>query len=92
VVKRKPGESVAAAFAAGGDSYATIAGHPDTVAAKAQELVDLGINHLLARFQGEWASKTRYISEESMRLFASEIMPRFKDIPPLRDPHALSLG
>ena len=92
VVKRKPGESVAAAFAAGGDSYATIAGHPDTVAAKVQELVDLGINHLLARFQGEWASKTRYISEESMRLFSSEIMPRFKDIPPLRDPHAPSLG
>ncbi|MSQ19243.1 MAG: LLM class flavin-dependent oxidoreductase [Betaproteobacteria bacterium] len=89
VVKRKPGESVAAAFAAGGDSYATIAGHPDTVAAKVQELVDLGINHLLARFQGEWASKTRYISEESMRLFSSEIMPRFKDVPPLRDPHAL---
>jgi alkanesulfonate monooxygenase SsuD/methylene tetrahydromethanopterin reductase-like flavin-dependent oxidoreductase (luciferase family) len=61
----------------------TIAGDPDTVAAKVQELVDLGINHLLVRFLGEWTGKTRDISEKSMRLFAREVIPRFRAIPPL---------
>jgi alkanesulfonate monooxygenase SsuD/methylene tetrahydromethanopterin reductase-like flavin-dependent oxidoreductase (luciferase family) len=92
VVKRKPGESVAAAYAAGGDSFALIAGHPDTVAAKVQVLADLGINHLLARFLGEWVGKTRYISEESMRLFSQQVTPRFRDIAPLSDPRALDLS
>lgn len=91
VVKWKPGHSAAAAYAAGGDMIDVIAGNPDTVAAKVQDLADLGINHLLVRFLGEWTGKTREISEASMRLFSREVMPRFKDIPPLRDPLALDL-
>jgi alkanesulfonate monooxygenase SsuD/methylene tetrahydromethanopterin reductase-like flavin-dependent oxidoreductase (luciferase family) len=82
VIKRKPGESVATAYAAGGDSWETIAGHPDTVAEKVQNLVDLGINHLLLRFLGEWAGRTRAISNDSMHLFSRRIMPRFKQVAP----------
>ena len=80
--QRKEGQSAAAAYTAGGDMMRTIAGSPDTVAAHVQNLIDLGLNHLLVRFIGEWTGETRQISETSMRLFAKEIMPRFKDIPP----------
>jgi len=76
---RLAGQSTAAAYAAGGDMADTIAGSPDTVAAEVQRLTDLGINHLLVRFLGEWTGETRHISESSMRLFAREVMPRFKD-------------
>jgi alkanesulfonate monooxygenase SsuD/methylene tetrahydromethanopterin reductase-like flavin-dependent oxidoreductase (luciferase family) len=69
-----------------------IAGTPDTVAAKVQELADLGINHLLVRFLGEWTGETRHVSETSMRLFSREVIPRFRDIAPLREPHALDLS
>jgi alkanesulfonate monooxygenase SsuD/methylene tetrahydromethanopterin reductase-like flavin-dependent oxidoreductase (luciferase family) len=72
--------------------WETIAGSPETVAARVQGLVNLGINHLLIRFLGEWTGETRAISEKSMRLFSREVMPRFKDIPPLRDPLALELS
>lgn len=72
------GKSTADAYAAGGDMSGTIAGNPDTVAEKVQHLMDVGINHLLVRFLGEWTGETRSISENSMRLFAREIMPRFK--------------
>jgi len=92
VVSRQPGQVSAAAYAAGGDMFNLIAGNPDTVAAQVQKLRDLGVNHLLVRFLGEWPGATRHISENSMRLFARDIMPRFKDIPPLRDPLALELG
>jgi hypothetical protein len=44
------------------------------------------------RFLGEWTGETRGISENSMRLFAREVMPRFKDVAPLRDPLALDLS
>jgi alkanesulfonate monooxygenase SsuD/methylene tetrahydromethanopterin reductase-like flavin-dependent oxidoreductase (luciferase family) len=81
VVHKKAGESTSAAYAAGGDMNVTIAGNPDTVAAKVQHLVDLGINHLLVRFLGEWTGETRSISENSMRMFARDVMPRFSDIP-----------
>ena len=91
VVGRPAGQSTAAAYAAGGDMREMIAGTPDAVAAKVQALADLGINHLLVRFMGEWPGETRAISETSMRLFAREVMPRFKDIPPLRDPLALDV-
>ena len=74
---RKDGQSNAAAFAAGGDMSDIIAGTPETVAAQVQALSDLGINHLLVRFLGEWTGETRYISENSMKLFAREIIPRF---------------
>ena len=53
--------------------------------------LEVGINHLLVRFLGEWPGKTRGISEDSMRLFAREVLPRFKHIPPLTDPLALDL-
>jgi alkanesulfonate monooxygenase SsuD/methylene tetrahydromethanopterin reductase-like flavin-dependent oxidoreductase (luciferase family) len=81
--RKTEGQTVASAFAAGGDMRNTIAGSPDTVAKNVQHLVDVGLNHLLVRFLGEWTGETRAISETSMRLFASEIIPRFKDIPPL---------
>lgn len=77
VMRRKEGVSNAAAFAAGGDMSDIIAGSPETVAAKVQALSDLGINHLLVRFLGEWTGETRYISENSMRLFSREIIPQF---------------
>ncbi|HLI21106.1 MAG TPA: LLM class flavin-dependent oxidoreductase [Stellaceae bacterium] len=91
VVARRPGQGHAAAYAAGGDMTDIIAGNPDTVAKKVQELVDLGINHLLVRFLGEWPGETKPISEASMKLFAKEVLPRFKDVPPLKDPLALDL-
>jgi alkanesulfonate monooxygenase SsuD/methylene tetrahydromethanopterin reductase-like flavin-dependent oxidoreductase (luciferase family) len=90
-VARRPGQGHAAAYAAGGDMANIIAGNPDTVAAKVQELRALGINHLLVRFLGEWPGETRPISEASMRLFGREVLPRFKDVPPLHDPRALEL-
>ena len=92
VIHRKPGESTADAFAKGGDMDGIIAGSPDTIAAKVQELSELGVNHLLARFIGEWTGETRHIAEKSMRLFSKEVMPRFRDIAPLRDPFALDLS
>ena len=69
-----------------------IASNPDTVAAKVQELVDIGLNHLLVRFIGDWTGTARPIAEASMRLFAREIMPHFEMIPPLRDRLALDLS
>lgn len=85
-VARRPGQGHAAAYAAGGDMANVIAGNPDTVARKVKELRALGINHLLVRFLGEWPGQTRNISEQSMLLFAREVLPRFKDIPPPTDP------
>ncbi|HEX4192113.1 MAG TPA: LLM class flavin-dependent oxidoreductase [Stellaceae bacterium] len=85
-VARRPGQGHAAAYAAGGDMANVIAGNPDTVARKVKELRDLGINHLLVRFLGEWPGETRGISEQSMKLFAREVLPCFKDIPPPTDP------
>ncbi|MBN9080388.1 MAG: hypothetical protein BGP04_19150 [Rhizobiales bacterium 62-17] len=82
VVHKKANESTPNAYAAGGDMHELIAGTPDMVAKRVQELADLGINHLLVRFLGEWPGETRYISEASMRLFAREVMPRFTSVAP----------
>lgn len=90
-VHADPGHPASDAFVSGADMREAIAGDPDTVAAKVAGLVALGITHLLVRFMGEWAGETRHISESSMRLFAREVMPRFKDVAPLRDPLALDL-
>jgi len=90
-IQRGHGGRPAGGYAAGGDMDDLIAGNPDTVAARVQKLAKLGINHLLVRFLGEWPGKTRGISENSMRLFAREVLPRFKDIAPLADPLALDL-
>jgi len=92
VIKPKVAQSTADEYAAGGDMKAIIAGSPETVAARVQELVDLGINHLMLRFMGEWVGETRHVCETSIELFAKEVMPRFKSVPPLRDPLALKLG
>jgi alkanesulfonate monooxygenase SsuD/methylene tetrahydromethanopterin reductase-like flavin-dependent oxidoreductase (luciferase family) len=84
VAKPKKEQSNQASYAAGGDMIGVIAGTPDTVAARVQQLADVGINHLLLRFLGEWPGKTRHISEQSMRMFSQHVAPRFRDIPPLR--------
>lgn len=83
------GQSSASAFAAGGDMMDSIVGSPATVARRVQELVDMGVNHLLLRFVGEWTGETRWISETSMKLFAQEVAPQFRDIAPPRDLDAL---
>ena len=67
-----PGEVGPANFWGG-----SVAGSPDTVAAKIQELVDLGIIHMHLRFTGEWAGETRQTVKDSAELFAREVMPRF---------------
>lgn len=77
VIKATPGQSTADGYAKGGDLKATIAGSPETIAARVKQLVDIGINHLHLRFLGEWCGETRQISEESASLFAKEVMPRF---------------
>ncbi len=82
VVKPKKEVSNQKAYLAGGDMIELIAGNPDTVAKRVQELADTGINHLLVRFLGEWPGKTRYISEQSMRLFSQHVAPRFRDLAP----------
>ena len=73
-------------YAKGGDMRATIAGSPDTVAAKVKQLADMGINHLHLRFLGEWAGETRQTCKESAELFAKEVLPRFAETQPLRKP------
>lgn len=85
VIKPKPGQS-ADSYAKGGDMKATIAGSPDTVAAKVKALSDRGINHLHLRFLGEWAGETRHICKDSAELFAKEVLPRFPETEPLRRP------
>ncbi len=92
VIRPTPGQSLADGFAAGGDMKDILAGSPDTVAAKVREIADLGINHLMVRFLGEYAGKTRHICEMSAELFANNIAPQFTDIPPLRDPLSIELG
>lgn len=92
VQHRKQGaEGNAAAFAAGGDTRDVIMGTPDQIAEKVRALSELGINHLLVRFIGEWTGETRPIAENSMRLFAKHVIPQFKDMPALADPRSLNL-
>jgi alkanesulfonate monooxygenase SsuD/methylene tetrahydromethanopterin reductase-like flavin-dependent oxidoreductase (luciferase family) len=86
VIRPKPGQSTAELYVGGGDMSETITGSPETIAHKVAELVDLGINHLLLRFIGEWTGNTRYICENSAQLFAREVMPLFKSRLPIRDP------
>jgi len=72
-----PASATPAAFAAGSDMSRVIFGNPDTVAKHVARISDLGMNHLLIRFLGEWHGRTRPIAEQSMRLFADEVMPQF---------------
>ena len=78
---RRPDE-----YAKGGDMKATIAGTPDTVAAKVKQLADMGINHLHLRFLGEWDGETRHICKTSAELFAKEVLPRFAEAQPSHQP------
>jgi len=73
-------------YVKGGDMKMTIAGTPDTVAAKVQQLADMGINHLHLRFLGECDGETKHTFTESAELFAKEVLPRFADKQPLRQP------
>lgn len=86
VVGGAAGASTAKAYASGGDMIETIVGSPDTVAAKIAELADAGVNHVHLRFLGEWLGETKQIAADSATLFAKEVMPRFADVPPLREP------
>lgn len=90
-IQRKPAETVADAYAKGGDMRSMIAGSPQTVARRVRELADLGMTHLMLRFLGEWDGETRWIGEESMRLFANEVAPPFTDVKPLTDPFGVEL-
>jgi alkanesulfonate monooxygenase SsuD/methylene tetrahydromethanopterin reductase-like flavin-dependent oxidoreductase (luciferase family) len=65
---------------------ATIAGSPDTVAAKVKQFADMGINHLHLRFLGEWDGETRHICKTSAEMFAKEVLPRFVDVQPSQWP------
>ena len=89
VIKATPGQSTADAYAKGGDMKATIAGTPDTIAAKVKQLADMGINHLHLRFLGEWDGETRHICKTSAELFAKEVLPRFAEAQPA-SPRALA--
>jgi alkanesulfonate monooxygenase SsuD/methylene tetrahydromethanopterin reductase-like flavin-dependent oxidoreductase (luciferase family) len=82
VIKSTPGPSAPDAYAKGGDMKATIAGAPDTIAAKVKQLAEMGINHLHLRFLGEWDGETRDICKTSTELFAKEVMPRFAETRP----------
>jgi alkanesulfonate monooxygenase SsuD/methylene tetrahydromethanopterin reductase-like flavin-dependent oxidoreductase (luciferase family) len=57
----------------------TIAGTPDTVAAKVRQLEEMGINHLHLRFMARSTARPAHICKDSAELFAREVMPRFKD-------------
>jgi alkanesulfonate monooxygenase SsuD/methylene tetrahydromethanopterin reductase-like flavin-dependent oxidoreductase (luciferase family) len=66
-------------YAKGGDMKMTIAGTPDSVAAKVRQLQEMGVNHLHLRFLGEVDGETAPIGKRSAELFAREVMPRFKE-------------
>lgn len=89
VIKTPPNQATpgqADTYAKGGDMKASIAGTPDTVAAKVKQLADMGIGHLHLRFLGEWDGETRHVCKESAELFAKEVMPRFAEAPATRKP------
>ncbi len=77
IVRREAGQAESTTKAVGPDAMETIAGSPATVAARVAELCEMGINHLMVRFLGEWTGRTRWVSEESMRHFSRDVMPQF---------------
>jgi alkanesulfonate monooxygenase SsuD/methylene tetrahydromethanopterin reductase-like flavin-dependent oxidoreductase (luciferase family) len=86
VIKSAPGATAPDAYAKGGDMKATIAGCPDTIAAKVRQLSEMGINHLHLRFLGEIDGETAHICKASAELFAKEVMPRFAETRPSPQP------
>ena len=68
-------------------------GTPDQVAERIRPIVEMGIGNIIMSFNNGFhsAEQTR-ITERSMRLFAAEVMPRFKDIAPPADPSVFLEG
>jgi alkanesulfonate monooxygenase SsuD/methylene tetrahydromethanopterin reductase-like flavin-dependent oxidoreductase (luciferase family) len=65
------------------DTIPAIAGGPEAIAEHVRALRDAGVNHLLLRFLGEWHGSTRWISEQSMRLFSERVAPLFAAAAPV---------
>jgi alkanesulfonate monooxygenase SsuD/methylene tetrahydromethanopterin reductase-like flavin-dependent oxidoreductase (luciferase family) len=69
-----------------GGGQQIVSGTPGMIAEQVAAVRSLGIEHLLVRFLGEWHGETRWIAEQSMRLFSEQVIPRFAD-----DPSAVQL-
>lgn len=54
-----------------------IVGTPEMITEHVGELQRAGLDHLLLRFMGEWNGDTRGVFQNSLRLFANEVMPKF---------------
>ena len=68
-------------------------GSPETITAKLQAYADIGIGNVLMSFNNGLHNAERVKSaQESIRLFASEVMPRLKGIETPKDPLAVDLG
>ena len=68
-------------------------GSPETVAAKLQGYADVGIGNVLMSFNNGLHDEERVQSaQESITLFATEVMPRLKGIETPKDPLAIDLG
>ena len=48
---------------------------PEMVAAQLRELQELGVNHVLLRFLGQWNGESKWIAQQSMKLFSEQVMP-----------------
>jgi len=55
---------------------ALVAGTPDTVAKRVEDLADIGVNYVIGSFA--WGDLDHAESLASLRLFAKEVMPRFR--------------
>jgi alkanesulfonate monooxygenase SsuD/methylene tetrahydromethanopterin reductase-like flavin-dependent oxidoreductase (luciferase family) len=54
-------------------------GSPDTVAAQVQQYADAGAGNILCSFTNGLLTPERWrLAHQSMELFATEVMPRFK--------------
>jgi len=54
-------------------------GSPDTVVAKLQPYADLGVGNILGSFtHGQLTPERKKLTDSAMRLFAAEVMPRFR--------------
>lgn len=65
-------------------------GTPNQVAERIRPFVEMGIGNVIMSFNNGFHSEEQTrITERSMRLFAAEVMPRFRDVAPPADPSAL---
>ena len=76
--KSDDGSELRDAAAAGPEMKSPVVGSVESIAARVREVESLGISHLLLRFMGEWNGETRSVAENSLRLFAEQVMPRFR--------------